>query len=158
MKSLHRIPQHRFDEHLNLFYSYDSKGQDDAQGRLQLENNVTRAFIICLRYLQPATEERFLRDLLGNEAGKGLRVDRTEDAGLRFDLQSVEPKEVLAFIQREDASKVLLTIGSFATNLRKEDFADGSLIKELEDLERRVSKMSKEDKHKLIGLFTALPA
>jgi len=56
------------DRHLNIFYSYNSDNE-------LIENNMTRAFIVTLKFLAPSTRTRFLVVLLGSRKKDVVELD-----------------------------------------------------------------------------------
>lgn len=94
------------DKRLNIFFSYDRGGYKDPDKLKQLEDNVTRSFIIVLRHLQPRNQSQLLKKLLGPN----------NYFGLKYDLQNLKKRSDLKL----NSTKYLLTIGSVESEYRKE--------------------------------------
>lgn len=62
------------DNHLNLFYSYSQGGYDNLKEIRVLEDNVTRALIICLNEITGFTN-LFLEEILGIKSNKKPQFD-----------------------------------------------------------------------------------
>src|SRR4030067_1382512 len=97
------------DEYLNLFFSYDKGSYKSLYQLKQLENNVTRSFLVTLKNLNPTIQSKFLEKLL---YGKRNYSD------LKFDLQNFDKKKDLP----SNLKKYLLTIGSKKSHFIKDDF------------------------------------
>lgn len=87
------------DPHFNLFYSYDRGSQKDPDRISQLEDNITRGFLIVLRSLN--NQQKFLSQLLD--------IGEKQLDTLTFDLQNIDDKEDLAKIKKSE-DKILLLI------------------------------------------------
>jgi len=81
------------DPHFNIFYSYDRGSKKDKESLSQLEDNITRGFLIVLKNLEPIHQRKFLKDLVGTPKNKSTFQS------LSFDLQNIEKKEELIRIQ-----------------------------------------------------------
>ncbi len=90
------------DNHLNIFQAYHSGNQDSPDKINRLEDNLTRVFIITLKYLQEYNEDTF-RCYLKNLIGK-----ITVSSHLSFDLQNMTDGNVLKQIQKSKNKWVLL--------------------------------------------------
>jgi hypothetical protein len=101
------------DNHLNLFYSYDAGSRKDLERRKQLENNLTRAFILTLKNLSPENRRGILKSLLGEDIGK---------KELYFELQSVDDKTQLSKLQ-DCRKKYVIVIQSSKNVINKDDIA-----------------------------------
>ena len=94
------------DKHLNLFYTYDQDNQ-------LVENNLTRALIVCLRFLGGNNREKLLKTLLARRIAEISGEGALESLGFErasFALQG----HIDARISRGAANKYLLVISSKA--------------------------------------------
>jgi hypothetical protein len=96
------------DKHLNLFFSYDRGGYEDPDKLKQLEDNVTRSFLVTIKNLSAHLQKEFLISLLGRS---------NNYSNLQFDLQNLTLRNEIP----ENAKKYLLTIGSTKSSFHKTD-------------------------------------
>ncbi|MBU8921647.1 MAG: hypothetical protein KOO63_07485 [Bacteroidales bacterium] len=80
------------DKHLNIFQAYHGGNLDSPERVNRLEDNLTRAFIICLKFLQDAGVLRPFFEKIGFAGG---HIPKT----LVFDLQNMKDKKALGRIQ-----------------------------------------------------------
>lgn len=86
------------DTHFNLFQAYHGGNKNSPDGINRLEDNLTRAFLVALKYLPPQKVKEFLQNLGFKDVPKSLF----------FDLQNLSDKEVLGSIQKSKQKYVLL--------------------------------------------------
>ena len=138
------------DQHLNMFCSYGRGSRKSLERLSQLEDNITRSFVIALKYLTEDQRCKFFKELLNVD----LNVAGARN--LRFDLQTIDDKHDKRMAQRAK-KKFLLLISTFeechkgitekfaqpefsSVNKALLRVAAGSK-KEQEDLCRRVSEL-----------------
>lgn len=86
------------DPHFNLFQAYHGGNKHDSERINRLEDNLTRAFLITLKYLPLQTLKEFLLDLGFKDVPQSLC----------FDLQNLSDKQTLGRIQKSSQKFVLL--------------------------------------------------
>ncbi len=146
------------DPHFNLFYSYDRGSQKDPDRISQLEDNVTRGFLIALQHLSDTDRKEFLRNLL-----TGTGIKKSQLSNLSFDLQNIDDRNNLSKIQKgRDVKKILLTISrdSFDVDEMKQkivNIVNNRTIKEMlsaddDDEKNKKAKIKKKLASELIRL------
>jgi len=130
------------DIHLNLFYSYSGGNRDDLDKCSQLEDNITRSFLITLMHLQTKNRNIFLKALIGAFKHE-IKTDK-----LNFDLQSIDNKSDLSKISNVP-KKILLTIGRQVSDIKKSDLAiidvDKGLINKINKLDEKAKGKKEEE-------------
>ena len=86
------------DPHLNIFQAYHGGNTNSPDHINRLEDNLTRAFLITLRYLPNNELIEFLKNLGFKNVPKKLK----------FDLQNLSDKQALKRIQKSKQKFVLL--------------------------------------------------
>jgi hypothetical protein len=144
------------DQHLNIFCSYGRGSRKSLEHLSQLEDNITRSFVIALKYLTVGQRRKFLEKLLD------VGSDVTDPGNLWFDLQTIDNKHDKRMVQRAKKKFLLLisTCEECHKGITKKSFAQrefGSVNKALlrvaagskkerEDLCRRVSELYKKNR------------
>ena len=141
------------DPHFNMFYSYAGGHNKDLEHLNQLEDNITRAFIITLSGLDHDQQLKFLIKILGT------RIISSRTREISYDLQNLKSKLTRKYIHGL-RKKILLTISGgpkkdsqiskscFGSNnfkvfdriLQKAQIEDGA-----EDLKKKISKKYREN-------------
>ena len=95
------------DKHLNLFYSYDRGSRKDLEHLQQLEDNVTRSFIITLKNLRTEKQKEFLENLIGLSTKPKIYfsydLQNIKDVSHRYKVKKTKNK-ILLCISREKAN------------------------------------------------------
>jgi len=90
------------DPHFNIFYSYGRGSQKDYDRISQLEDNVTRGFLIVLKHLSDTDRKEFLWNLLTRTG-----INKSQLSNLSFDLQNIDDRNDLDKIQKgRDVKKI----------------------------------------------------
>jgi len=92
------------DKHLNLFYSYELGDMKDKDRAKQLENNITRAFIVTLMNLTFNMQKSIIESILDKK-----NINKKHNY-FKYDLQNLKDRECLSKI--DNNSRFLLTITS----------------------------------------------
>ena len=133
---------------MNLFYSYDKGSHRDPNRKQQLEDNITRSFIVTVSKLNNSTQKYYL-DLLLKKAKINLNLKGT----LNYKLQSMEDEDDLRNVQLSK-NKILITIADRNTNINKNSFlkANYNELVRLDVLEKKRGEAEKYRKllHSLI--------
>lgn len=93
------------DNHLNIFQAYHGGNLDSPDRINRLEDNLTRAFIITLKYLQEYNEEKF-QDYLKKIKNNFIQISGSKH--LSFDLQNMTGEKALKRVQKSKNKWVLL--------------------------------------------------
>lgn len=93
---------------MNLFQAYSSGNTKDQERIKSLENNVTRAFVITLKYIHDETPD-ISHEILNGLVGAEMPISKAEN--VLFDLQSGTP-EIKASAQQSVVKKIILAISS----------------------------------------------
>jgi hypothetical protein len=105
------------DKHLNIFFGYEQGKLGTPEGRLALENNLTRALILVLEKTNPQDVLRsFLRSVVGRDFAASV------DRRIHFFLQS-KPSAML-LDNLVDSKKVLLGVAPIELSDKKWDLND----------------------------------
>ena len=119
------------DKHLNLFYSYD-RGSEKSLDRLkQIEDNITRSFIVTLKGLASNHQRDFLNKLMGPGSYSSLNYD-LQNIDIRIDL-------------KPDCKKYLITIGSERSVYTERDLKDIKYHKYDFEESEKIKKALKQD-------------
>lgn len=96
------------DKHLNLFYSYDRGNTKNPDRVNQLEDNITRAFIVTLKNLSVKYQTQFFKSIIGVKLKYGNVI---------YGLQNISAE----FSNRKIFKKVFVTIGSVESSFKKHE-------------------------------------
>jgi hypothetical protein len=124
------------DPHMNIFQAYHGGNQNAPDKINRLEDNLTRGFIICLKYLKEAglLKEEVLKRLLGFEVSPD---------NLTFDLQNLDDTKALRRLQKSSKQWLLL----ITRNKHDKHEFDWSKAEQVNDNCLRVAR---EDKKQLL--------
>ncbi len=109
------------DRHLNLFHNYNNehirgskkKDEKDSAGRGIIEDNLTRAFILFLDFLNKVGKlNSYLEYLPKHKMGKTAYSKLLKIKNPEFDLQNLEDKQKHKWVQGEAVSKILWVIST----------------------------------------------
>ncbi|MBK6877771.1 MAG: hypothetical protein IPG99_15285 [Ignavibacteria bacterium] len=137
------------DNYLNLFFSYDGGSRKDLERKKQLENNLTRAFIITLSNLSTELSKEFL----------GAFIDQNDISvsDFKFELQSIEDQKTIEKVQK-CRKKILLIIESSKSMISKKDLVSENcsaflieLVKEMDNLGEIMKTKTTKEVRKLIS-------
>jgi len=120
------------DKHLNLFYSYDKGSRIDMSRENQLEDNITRSFIITIMNLKKKNLSKFFNNLLKQ------KLNNLDD--LVFDLQNIDEKSNLDLIKNANSKFVL------CVSRDKSDINLQSFTKKDKTILEKISKIVEDDK------------
>lgn len=123
------------DKHLNLFYSYDRGSRKDLDHLKQLEDNITRSFIITVMKLSEEQKLTFLNNLLDDSELKTKKK-------LNFDLQNIDDKSNNKIIKNAK-NKILLCISREKSNIDLSSFQQKD-----RDIIRKIAKIKKDENEK----------
>ncbi len=77
------------DKHLNLFYSYGSGNRDDTEKIKQLEDNITKSFVVTLMNMNKKNQYKFITRLIGEKINTNEKISfRSEDREFTFNLRA----------------------------------------------------------------------
>lgn len=122
------------DKHLNLFYSYGRGSRKDLDHLNQLEDNITRSFIITLINLGPTLQNLFLNNLLGLKLRKNTK--------LKYDLQNLDEDNDKKIVKKAK-QKILLCISREKLNIDLNSFQQKD-----RDIICKIAKIKKDEKEK----------
>lgn len=98
------------DKHLNLFYCYAQGSVSTAEKSKQLEDNITRAFIVMLRNLTKANQKGVIKELIGESKSDYYSYDLQNTSE-----KKQEMKYILVF-QRYDDDKLFNELKKLGSN------------------------------------------
>ena len=101
-------PKSGIDPHFNLFWSYSGGHRKDLDHLGQMEDNVTRSFLITLSRLNQVNQNKFINKLLRQGTSK-----IGKDA-INYDLQNIKTKKARDLVNKTE-EKILLTISGIAS-------------------------------------------
>jgi hypothetical protein len=108
----------RHDGHFNVFHSY-SQGKQNSESVEILEDNLTRAFLITLSYMESGQIIEFLNSTIFHHKDCNISpiLDTSSLDKIHFDLQNISDKGLRAFVKKSVVKKVLLTISPRQYNM-----------------------------------------
>lgn len=104
------------DSHLNIFYSYDSGSKNSFDQLRQLEDNITRSFIITLSHLSKENQIEFIKKLLSID---NINHNPQIAESFYFDLQNLSNNYRNKI--RNSKFKFLLLISHHKSSITKEN-------------------------------------
>mgnify|MGYP001574078807 CR=1 FL=1 len=87
------------EKHFNIFQSYNSGNEKDIESVVQLEDNITRAFLCTLSNIEKSLQQKIVKNLL-----KLSNIQKAEE--FKYDLQN--PSSLIDFREKNK----ILEIGS----------------------------------------------
>jgi hypothetical protein len=102
----------RHDGHFNMFHSYAQGNEKNSESMEILEDNLTRAFLITLSYLESSQIIKFLNASILHHQDCHLPPisDTSGIDKIHFDLQNLSDKSLKAYVKKPTVQKILLTI------------------------------------------------
>ena len=140
------------DSHLNLFFAYSSGDTRDLDHVRQLEDNITRSFLITLSKLEEKKQIEFIRELLSDSKPGRPKINFGK-GGIKFDLQNLESEKEQKTVYKAEEKILLLISGisSVGAGIDKSIFDINKFsdlkgaFKALETLQDRVAKKQDKD-------------
>ena len=128
------------DSHLNLFFAYSSGDTRDLDHVRQLEDNITRSFLITLSKLEEKKQIEFIRELLSDSKPGRPKINFGK-GGIKFDLQNLESEKEQKTVYKAEEKILLLISGisSVGAGIDKSIFD----INKFSDLKENFEKLEK---------------